>query len=175
MGQASAAPAAVTPEAKAPATSSLPRLILGGNKTTAGAKATPAASAKASATTAQAPAAKTADKSAKKDELPPKIEGMEIVRGAKGFLGLQVVDGNFKLSFYDAKRKAMAPDIGRAVLRWTPSYKKGAEVYVLGPGEGKFLTVARTVRPPYNFKLFVSLFVDGVEDPVESFVVDFAQ
>lgn len=163
-----------------------PRLVLGSGNSTSTSKSAPATGAKAtgtapkSTTTAgsaeKAPDPKAAAaKGAKKDEPPPKIEGMEIARGAKGFLGLQVVDGSFKLSFYDAKKKPLAPDVSRAVLRWTPTYQKAPEIFILGPGDGKALTVAKTVRPPYNFKLFMSLFVEGVDDPTESFVVDFRQ
>ena len=176
MAQTPPAPVPATPEGKsapAPATAS-------GMKTPAGAKIilgpTPpktTTAAKAPAPPTKTPATKGA--TAKKDEPPPKIEGMEIARSAKGFLGLQVVGGSFVLSFYDAKKKPVTPDVVRAVLRWTPNNKKGAEIYVLGPGDGKSLTVAKTVRPPYNFKLFLSLFTEGVEEPAESFVVDFKQ
>lgn len=156
--------------ATAPAPASRPRIILG-------AKTAPASGAKTTAADAKATAAKkaAADKAAKKEEPPAKIEGMEIGRGAKGFLGLQVVGGNFKLSFYDAKKKPVAPDVVRAVLRWTPNYKPGTEIYVLGAGDGKSLSAPKTVRAPYSFKLFMSLFVEGEENPVESYVVDFRQ
>ena len=138
-------------------------------KAGATAKAAPGAAAKG------ATAKGAADKAGKKEEPPPKIEGMEIARGAKGFLGLQIVDGNFKLSFFDPKKKAIASDVVRAVLRWTPNYKPGTEIYILGPGDGKSLTVAKTVRPPYTIKLFMSLFVEGNDEPVESYVLDFKQ
>jgi hypothetical protein len=176
--------AAQTPPANgqtpaAPKASAPVKVQLGG--TAAPAAKAPASGAKAASsttktTTNKATTTKAADKTApKKEEAPPKIEGMEIARSSKGFLGLQVADGNFKLSFYNAEKKAEAPNVVRAVLRWTPSYKPGNEIYVLGPGDGKSLTVAKTVRPPYNFKLFVSLFVEGNENPVESYVVDFRQ
>lgn len=173
------------PEPKAEPTSGgstkNPKINLGSSGSSAAPKAGAAATKTApNSTTAGTAAAKAgakgaADKSAKKDEPPPKIEGMEIPRGAKGFLGLQIVDGNFKLSFFDPKKKAIAPDVVRAVLRWTPNYKPGTEIYVLGPGSGKALTAAKTVRPPYAFKLFMSLFVDGNDEPVESYVLDFKQ
>lgn len=164
-----AAPA-TTPGAKAgPAAKTAPT---GKTTTAAGTKAAgTSTAAKAAATTKGA----TAKGAAKKDEPPPKIEGMEIARSAGGFLGLQVVGGNFKLAFYDKDKKPVAPNVGRAVLRWTPNYKPGNEVYVLGAGDGKSLTAEKTVRPPYSFKLFMSLFVEGKEDPVESYVVDFRQ
>ncbi|MDO8540137.1 MAG: hypothetical protein Q7S40_06800 [Opitutaceae bacterium] len=114
---------------------------------------------------------------AKKDE-PGKIEGLEVSRGDKGFLGVQVVDGRFKLNFYDMKKKPAKPDVVRAVLRWDPKYKVGMERVVLNPGAENSLTAERFIRPPYNFKLFITLLKDaaGGEDPVgESYTIDFRQ
>lgn len=119
----------------------------------------------------------SADKAGKKEE-PPKIEGMEIPRGTR-FLGLQVVNSVFKLSFYDAKKKPIPPDVARVVLRWDAKYKVGQERTVLSPGGGvNSMTSEKTVRPPYNFKLFMTLLKDAAEgeDPVgETIVVDFRQ
>ena len=122
--------------------------------------------------------AKKADAKAKKKEEPPaRIAGMEIARGAKGFLGLELVEGTFKLSFYDAKKKPMAPDVARAALRWDVKYKVGQERSVLNPsGDGKSLSSPKTVRPPYAFKLFITLLkeaVEGEDAAGESFTVDF--
>jgi hypothetical protein len=180
---AAQAPAPPPDPKAAPATlpsSKNPKINLGssaatGAKAGAATKTAPGATATGTAATKAAGAKGAADKAGKKEEPPPKIEGMEIARGAKGFLGLQVVDGNFKLSFFDPKKKAVAPDVRRAVLRWTPNYKPGTEIYVLEAGGGKFLSVAKTVRPPYSFKLFMSLFVEGNDEPVESYVLDFRQ
>lgn len=117
-------------------------------------------------------------KAAKKEEPPPKIEGMEIPRGDRGFLGLEVVNSVFKLSFYDAKRKPVPPDVVRAVLRWDPKNKVGKERVVLSPGGKNTMTSEKVVRPPYNFKLFITLLKEASEgdDPVgETHVVDFRQ
>ena len=152
---------------KAPAS---PKVTLGAAAPSAD-KTTTAAEATTKATAAKG----AADKKAKKEEPPAKIEGMEIARGAKGFLGLQIVGGTFRMAFYDAKKKPMTPDVVRATLRWTPNYKPGKEFYVLDSNDGKALVGPRIVPPPYRFKLFISLFVEGVNDPVESFVVDFLQ
>ncbi len=111
---------------------------------------------------------------AKKEEL--KIEGVTIPRG-KNFLGVQIVNGTFKLSFYDDKKKPMQGDVPRAVLRWDPKYKVGKERVVLMAGEdGKSLSSPKTIRPPYNFKLYITLLKEATEaeDPVgETFVIDF--
>jgi len=113
-----------------------------------------------SATKAATPAAGAAKAPAKKAEAVPKIEGMEIARGAKGFLGLQLVGGTFKLSFYDMKKKPVAPDVARAMLRWDPKGKVGQERLVLNR-DGMALSSPRPVRPPYVFKLFITLIPEG--------------
>ncbi len=113
---------------------------------------------------------------AKKDEIG-KIDGQEIPRGG-GFLGLQIVNGNFKLTFYDAKKKPTAPDVARAALRWDAKYKVGNERVVLLPaGDGKSMTAAKAIRPPYMFKLFITLIKEGADEsaPGETLVVDFRQ
>ncbi|MBI5770564.1 MAG: hypothetical protein HZA93_22495 [Verrucomicrobia bacterium] len=109
----------------------------------------------------------------KKEDEIGKIEGMEIPRGG-GFLGLQVVNGTFRLSFYDAKKKPAAPDVVRAVLRWNVSYQKQPERVILVPGD-KALVADKTVRPPYSFKLFLSLFKGEGDENAENLTVDFSQ
>ena len=129
-----------------------------------------------------APAPKPAPdpKAAKKDEAPGKIEGFEIPRGERGFLGLQIVNSTFKLSFYDAKKKLVAPDVATAVLRWNVTYQKQPERVLLVPND-KALTSERTIKPPYSFRLSLSLFKepltggDGSEAGAETFSVDFSQ
>lgn len=138
-------------------------------KTAPAAKSVPPAK---SAPAAKAPAAKTV----KKEEPPPKIEGITIPRG-KNFLGIQIVNGTFKLSFYDEKKKPIPADVPRAVLRWDPKYKVGKERLLLSPGEdGKSLTSPKNIRPPHNFKLYITLLKEAseAEDPAgETFVIDF--
>ncbi len=171
-----AAAIAQTPPANqgaADATKAKPRIVLPSDKAAAtkgagDAKGKGAADAKAAT---KAPA--------KPEEKPGKIDGMEIPRGAKGFLGIEVKDGMFKLSFYDAKKKPVAADMDRAALRWDAKYKVGEERLVLTPGpDGKALTAGKNIRPPYNFKLFITLIreaKDGQDAVNESHVIDFRQ
>ena len=135
----------------------------------------PAPGAKAAPGTGKAA---KADEKAKKEEPPAKIDGVEIPRGEKGYLGIQIVNSTFKLSFYDAKKKPIAPDVARAALRWDPKYKVGEERVILNPDE-KSLSSPKNIRPPYNFKLFITLFKAPAEgaDPVatENYTIDFRQ
>jgi hypothetical protein len=158
--------------------SKLPRIVLppdkpatrkAGTASKAGSEAKPSPGATGGATKA----------GGKQEEKAAKIEGVEIARGEKGFLGIQIVDSTFKLSFYDEKKKPVAPDVDRAALRWDPKYKVGEERVVLTPGDdGKSLSSPKNIRPPYNFKLFVTLVkeaTEGQSPSSETHVIDFRQ
>jgi len=110
-----------------------------------------------------------------------KIDGFQIARGDRGYLGLQIVNSTFKLSFYDAKKKLIAPDVASAVLRWSVTYQKQPERALLTVS-GNALASEKTIRPPYAFKLSILLLKEAVEGgPTagevagESFSVDFSQ
>ncbi|MFI5355709.1 MAG: hypothetical protein ACHQ4G_00090 [Opitutales bacterium] len=105
------------------------------------------------------------------------IEGLTIARsGRPGFLGLQVVDGNFKLSFYDEKKKPVDADFTRALLRWPVRYQPADMRTLLNvAGDGKSLTSGTFVRPPYNFQLFITLLGKEDTDKTESYSISFQQ
>lgn len=121
------------------------------------------------------PAASTTIKKDDKKPVPePKIPGQTITRSNGTFLGLEVVDGNFKLSFYDKKKKPMPVDVTRATARWPNDRGRGDLRTVLNPS-GKALVGARPVNPPYLFKLYLTL-LQGEGDEakaVENYVIDF--
>ena len=123
------------------------------------------------------PPGKTGAKKAEDKKEEPKIEGVVVPRGERGFLGVQIVNGGFKISFYDSKKKPVSADFARAMLRWDPKYKVGKERLVLSrDGDGKSLSSPKPVRPPYNFKLFITLLNEATEteEPAgETYVIDF--
>ncbi len=114
-----------------------------------------------------------------KAPLAAKVEGVEVTRSGGGFLGVAIVDGTFKIAFYDAKKKAIAADVPRALLRWNPKNQSGSERVVLNRTEdGKALASPRNIRPPYLFKLYVTLLKSSVEGEAEdaageTYVIDF--
>jgi hypothetical protein len=130
---------------------------------TAPKKSTPNAGA---AKPAPAPAPEVAEEE-------PKLPGSVISRPGGGFLSLSLEGGNFKLSFYDEKKKPVAADAVRATTRWDPVNKVGDVRSVLNPtGDGTAFVGNVVVRPPYVFKVYVTLI--GPEDKaIESHVVDF--
>ena len=135
---------------------------------------TPPTKAVESTAQKKTPAAKKAEPK-KKEE--PKIEGIVVSRGERGFIGVELVGGSFKITFYDKNKKPMEPDVARAALRWDPKYKVGVERLVLNPtGDGKSLSNPKTIRGPHNFKLFITLVKEATEkeDPTgEVHVIDF--
>ena len=103
-----------------------------------------------------------------------KIEGLEIVRPGGGYLGLQVIRNNLVISFYDKDRKSISADVERATARWPVNYQPNDERTVLNRSpDGMTLTSAKVVRPPLRFRIYLSLFAAGNEQPVESHVVDY--
>jgi hypothetical protein len=111
-----------------------------------------------------------------KTEPEAKIAGIVLTRPKGGYLGLTLEGGCFKLSFYDAKKKPATADVARATARWPVRYKVGDERTVLLPdGAGTALISAYHVRPPYVFKLYLSLFGTSGDNAVESYVIDFRQ
>ncbi|MDD3179795.1 MAG: hypothetical protein PHQ04_05510 [Opitutaceae bacterium] len=126
-----------------------------------------------SKTKAQAKPAKP-DPKAKEPE--PKIPGMTVQRTQGGYLGLEIEEGTFKLSFYDTEKKPVAADVTFATARWPVRYQPAAERMVLNPStDGKSLVGVRTVKAPHVFKLYLNL-LSGEGDRaevVESYVLDF--
>ena len=102
------------------------------------------------------------------------IAGMTLPRPNGHFLGIEVVSGNFKLSFYNEHKKPEAGDLTSAALRWPVHYQPNDERTLLTPSsDGLSLTSGKPVRSPLAFKLYLSLFAAGKGDPVETYVIDF--
>lgn len=119
-----------------------------------------------------------APKDSAKKEAPAKIEGVEVARAAGGFLGVALVGTNFKISFYDDKKKPVPADVTQALVRWDPKGKSGREQAMLNvTADQKALTGPKVVHPPYTFKLFITLLKPSAEsaDPVasETYTIDF--
>lgn len=97
------------------------------------------------------------------------IPGITIERKTgTGFLGIQVVEGNFKLTYYDLDKQPVAADHPRALLRWPARHKTGDDRAMLNrSGDGSYLTAPKFVRPPYAFRLFITL-IAGEEGESET-------
>lgn len=105
----------------------------------------------------------------------PKIPGIVIARPDGTFLSFELVGGNFRLSFYDAKKKAMAPNVTRATARWANPQGPGDSRCVLNPNGSNALVGNKLVVGPYVFNVYLTLLQGEGEESkaVESHVVPF--
>lgn len=117
-------------------------------------------------------ATKTSKADADKEE-EATIAGIAIERkNGQGYLGLEIVDYNYKLTFYDKDKKPTPADFPRALFRWSARGKSGDARYMLKVGsDANVLTSSRYVRPPYNFRLFIVLLDDDPDTPSEAYAV----
>ena len=134
--------------------------------------ATPVTPATPASKPAVKPAAKPAVQAKAAEE--PKIAGTEIKRADGTYLGLELSGGNFKLSFYDAKKMPMDPDVTRATARWPNTRGPGDNRTVLNPS-GRGLIGNKPVLPPFTFTVYITLLKEegGESKAVESFSVPF--
>lgn len=117
------------------------------------------------------PKAKPADPKAKKDpkakEKVYTIPGLTISRPNGTFLGLQVLNNNFVLSFYDAKKKPMAPDITRATAHWPNLRSIHGDNFTVLNSSGNALVGVKPVVPPLTFIVRITL-LDGEGDDAKA-------
>lgn len=132
------------------------------------------AAAVLSAQSASQGAAKAGGKAA--EEEMGTIDGMTLNRSNGTFLGLTVEGGQWKLRFYDEKKKPAKVDVTRANARWVMPMKADHERTVLNPTpDGTALVGARFVRPPYNFKLYLTILrgEGDTAEVVETYTLDY--
>lgn len=139
--------------------------------------ATPAAKATDTAVTQSKPGVATPAKKVEKKVEEPKIPGVTIPRANGTFLGLEVADAKFKLTFYDKKKKKMAVDVTRATARWpnTRSATVAFNFTVLNPSGPNSLLAQKPALPPYAWNVTITL-LQGEGDTakaVETFTMGF--
>jgi hypothetical protein len=103
-----------------------------------------------------------------------KILGYAVKRPQGGWIGLEIKDSNFRLTFYNDKKKPIPADRSSATLKWSVHYQPNPERTELLPTDNPaVLASAYSVRAPYLFKLHVTLLADGLPDP-ETYIIDVA-
>jgi hypothetical protein len=109
------------------------------------------------------------------DEKEGTIAGTPIQRPQGGWLGIELKDNSFVLTFYNAKKKPTPADKTGAALRWAVHYQPNDERTELTPtGDPAVFSSLYAVKPPHAFTLHITLLSDS-KDPVESYVVDFSE
>lgn len=97
-------------------------------------------------------------------ELPK--TGLNQPRPGGGWINVEAVGTRLIVTFYDKKKKPVAPDVTRgfAQLRYSSKNPERAPLHL----EGLTLASTATVRPPHNFLVLLSLFTSEGAGPAES-------
>jgi len=102
------------------------------------------------------------------------ITGIAVQRQQGGYVGVELKNGSFRLTFYDEKKNPVPADKASAVLRWPVHYQPNDERTELVPTDDPaVLSSDYPVKPPHTFKLHIALLSSGSPD-VESYVIDFS-
>lgn len=111
-----------------------------------------------------------------KSHEPPESETVlpgSVVPHGGGWLSLSLAGGTFRLGFYDANKRPVDMPFIRATARWNSTLRTSEQRLVLNPsGDGKTLKGNKPVKPPYVFKVYLTLM--NADDSVgASYVIDF--
>jgi hypothetical protein len=98
--------------------------------------------------------------------------GMNIARGTGGWINIEAAENRLTLRFFDANKTPVTPDVDRGVVRVV--YPAREDVRVVLNLEGDSLRSPPTVRPPWVFRIYVTLSRDGVPE-AESYVVPYPE
>lgn len=124
------------------------------------------------AQSAPSPKAKVNKKSPELPEPEVKLPGIVVAHG-DGWLSLSLENGTFRLGLYDSKKQPVDMPYARATARWNSTLRTSEQRLVLNPaGDGKSLKGNKPVKPPYVFKVYLTLM--NADETVEgSYVIDF--
>lgn len=117
----------------------------------------------------------SADTPAKdKDEMGV-VAGTAIPRPQGGWLGVEIKNNSFVLTFYNEKKKPTPADATSAVMRWSVHYQPNDERTELLPSDDPaVLTSSYAVRAPHTFLLHVVLLFADKPDASEGYTINFS-
>ncbi len=104
----------------------------------------------------------------------PVIPGTVLPRSNGTFLGFEVLAGKVTVSFYDKKKKPMAPDVARGLARWKDPRGPGV-IRTPMNASGTALVAVANALPPFNYSIDIQFLQGDGEDAqiVESYTVPF--
>lgn len=103
------------------------------------------------------------------------LVGLLIPRSTGGFINLKVEGGRFVMTFFDADKKAVAPNVPQATVRYR-KFKADQRFLLSRSDDGKSLRSPLPVDRPYIFNTMRIVLFDAAEDtPAETYVKNFRQ
>jgi hypothetical protein len=109
------------------------------------------------------------------DDKEGTVAGTAIKREQGGWLGVEIKGGNFRLTFYNEKKKPVAADRTSAVFRWPVHYQPNDErTELVGTDNPDVLASPYPVKLPYSFILHIALLGGDQKDGVEGYTINFS-
>ncbi|MEZ5275344.1 MAG: hypothetical protein R3F07_03055 [Opitutaceae bacterium] len=110
--------------------------------------------------------------SAESEDPVPELGGTLIKRPDDTFLQLLMEGNRIHIYFFDKEKKPISPDVDRITIR-IRSVRDKPRFTVAVPFEGiNGLRAPFFVKPPHIFIAYLNLMRDGVEEPIETYVVN---
>lgn len=117
--------------------------------------------------TPTAPAAPKSPQPAKKVvyELPK--TGVNKPRPGGGFINVEIIGTRLRVKFFDKLKKPVSPNVDRglAIFKYASRNPARAPLSVDGAG----MSTPAVLRPPHNFVLLLSFFVEGKSEAEETY------
>ena len=112
----------------------------------------------------------------KKDsEEEGKIAGTPIPRGQGGWLGIELKDDVWVLTFYNEKKKPTPADVSSAIFWWPVHYQPNNErTQLVSQGDPAVFSSPYTVKAPHSFILHIVLLKADQPDFTESYVINYS-
>ena len=119
--------------------------------------------------------ADTAAPRGKDDEKEGTIAGTPVQRGQGGWIGIELKDNNWVLTFYNEKKKPTPADVSSAIFWWPVRYQPNVERTELLPSDNAaVLASAYSVKAPHTFILHIVLLKADKPDYAESYVINYS-
>jgi hypothetical protein len=106
-------------------------------------------------------------------EKPAELDGKLVDRANGGVIQVKSEGMALVFRFYDKDHKPVKPDVDGGLLRALPSGRNPERRALVLTNDGMGLTHGQPLRKPHVFKLHIALTRTGIEEPVESYTIDF--
>jgi hypothetical protein len=109
-----------------------------------------------------------------KDEMGT-VAGTPVERAQGGWLGIELKDNCFRLTFYNEKKKPTPADVSSAVFWWPVRYQPNAERTQLLPTDDPAVFASPyPVKAPHTFILHIVLLKADKPDTSEAYVINYS-
>jgi hypothetical protein len=98
------------------------------------------------------------------------ISGISKHRDKGGWIGVEIKEEHFRVTFYNEKKNPIPADVSSIILWWPVKYQPNPErTELVGGDSPSVLTSEQVVKRPYVFKLHVTLLTEADAAAAQSY------